>query len=94
MGAIADAPRVLILRMTNVLTVDSTALGALRDLVRRSQKDGTLVLIVGLHAQPLITLGRSLLLDEIGDDNLLGTTAEAIARAREHLDITPAGAPS
>jgi SulP family sulfate permease len=45
---------------------------ALRDLVRRTRKDGTVVLFSDVHAQPLVALERSGMLDEIGEENLFG----------------------
>jgi SulP family sulfate permease len=80
-GEIAATPRVLILRMRNVPAIDSTAMNALRELIRRSRKGGTRVMIAEIHAQPMIALGRSYLLDEIGEENLFGTVAEAVAAA-------------
>ena len=53
-----------------------------RDLVRRTRRDGTLVLFSDVHAQPLLALGRSGLLDEIGEDHFFGDIDEALARAR------------
>jgi SulP family sulfate permease len=78
---IADKPRVLILRMRNVPAIDSTGLNALRGLIRRSRHDGTRVFIAEVRAQPMVALGRSYLLDEIGEDNLFGTLGEALAAA-------------
>jgi SulP family sulfate permease len=79
---IADKPRVLILRMRNVPAIDSTGLNALRGLVRRSRHDGTRVFIAEIHAQPMVALGRSYLLDEVGEENLFGSLSEALAAAQ------------
>jgi SulP family sulfate permease len=54
---------------------------ALRDLVRRTRKDGTVVLFSDVHAQPLVALERSGMLDEIGEENLFGNVDEALAAA-------------
>jgi sulfate permease, SulP family len=89
LSEIADPPRVLILRMRQVNAIDSTGLNALRELMRRARHDKTLVLLSDLHAQPMIALGRSALLDELGDDNVFGSLDDALARAREHLGIPP-----
>ncbi|MEK6768104.1 MAG: sulfate permease [Gemmatimonadota bacterium] len=84
---IARRPKVLIIRMRNVPAMDSTGLHALKDVVRRSRAEGTLVLIADIHAQPLIALGRSHLLDEIGDESLFGNIDDALNRARTHLGL-------
>jgi sulfate permease, SulP family len=81
-------PKVLILRMRNVLSLDSTGLNVIKDVVRRSRKEHTLVLLSEVHSQPLIALGRSDLLDEIGEDNLVGSIEAALQRAHEHLGTT------
>ena len=44
LSEVSKKPKVLIVRMRNVPAIDSTAMHALRDLVRRTRKDGTLVL--------------------------------------------------
>lgn len=80
-NTIAAPPRVLVVIMRNVPAIDSTGVNALRGLIRRSRSEGTRVVLTGVHAQPMIVLGRTGLLDEIGDDNLFGTAAEAIAAA-------------
>jgi hypothetical protein len=40
------------------------------------------VLITEIHAQPMTALARSDLLDELGEDNVLGTLDEGLDRAR------------
>jgi sulfate permease, SulP family len=89
-GTIADPPRVLILRMRNVSAMDSTGMNALRQLVRRLRSDGTLVLLAEVHAQPLVALGRSYLLDEIGEEHMFGSLADALERAAQHTPAQPA----
>src|SRR5262249_36758127 len=79
--------KVLILRMRHVPAIDSTGLHALRQMVRRCRKDGTLVLLADVHAGPMVAMGRSGLLDEIGDDNIFGHVDDALNRAREHLGL-------
>src|ERR687897_895246 len=86
---VSKKPRVLIVRMRNVPAIDSTAMHALRDLVRRTKKDGTLVLLSDVQAQPRLALERSGLLDEIGEDYLCGDIDEALAAARKHLGLPP-----
>jgi sulfate permease, SulP family len=88
LAEVSRKPKVLIIRMRHVPAVDSTALHALEDLVRRSQGDGTRVLLSDVHAQPLVALGRSDALDLIGEDNLYGHIEDALAAARAHLAAT------
>jgi SulP family sulfate permease len=78
MGTIAKPPRVLILRMRNVMAMDSTGMHAFRDLIRRSRKDGTNVFLAEIRSQPLVAMDRRGLLAEIGEENLFGTLQEAM----------------
>jgi SulP family sulfate permease len=89
LAEVSKKPKVLIIRMRNVPAIDSTAIHALRDLIRRTRKDRTVVLLSEVHAQPLIALGRSGLLDEIGDDCMVGDIDEALAAARAQLGLPP-----
>lgn len=78
---IAGNPKVLILRMRGVSVLDSTGLHALKDVVHRSRKDGTTVLISELRAQPLDALINSSVMDDIGVDNLFAEFDAALASA-------------
>ena len=84
---VGEAPRALILRMRNVPAIDSTAIRAMRDLHRRYKARGTLLLLSDVHTQPLLALGRSYLLDEIGDANIFGNIDDALNGARRHLGL-------
>jgi SulP family sulfate permease len=78
-------PKVLIIRMRHVPAIDSTGLNVLRDLIRRTRHDRTLVLISELQSQPLLAMRRSGLLDEIGQDNVVGTIDLALAIGQQDL---------
>jgi SulP family sulfate permease len=84
---IAGKPKVLILRMRHVLAIDSTGLHALRDVVRRSRREGSLVILSDVHAQPVVALERSGTYDELGEENIHGNIDDALNRARAHLGL-------
>jgi SulP family sulfate permease len=87
-------PKVLIIRMRDVSLLDSTGLRALRDVVRRSNAERTLVLIAEIHAQPLAALERSPVFEELGEGQIYITLEDALDRAREYLATrhpTPVG---
>jgi sulfate permease, SulP family len=86
-GRIAGKPKVLIVRLRHVPAIDSTGLHALRDLARRSQKEGTLVILSDVHAQPVVALERSGMYDELGEENIHGNIDDALNRARVHLGL-------
>src|SRR5690606_24555957 len=86
-SVVEGRPKVLIVRLRNVPAVDSTGLHALGELVQRSRRDGVRVLLSDVHAQPLIAIGRSRLLDTLGDENIFGNLDDALNAAREHLGL-------
>ena len=52
-----------------------------------------LVLLSDVHAQPLVALGQSDMLDDIGDDHIFGNIDDALAQARVHLGLPVIPAP-
>jgi SulP family sulfate permease len=88
-------PKVLIIRMRDVTLLDATGLRALRDVVRASRAERTLVLIAEIHTQPLATLERSPLAEDLGEAQIYPSLEDALDRAREHMATrapTPAAA--
>src|SRR5215203_5221264 len=65
LARVSRKPRVLIIRMRHVLSLDSTALHVLKDVVHRSRRDGTTVILSDVHAQPLAALTASTALEDI-----------------------------
>ncbi len=86
LDSLGRPPRVLVLNMPNVLAMDATGLHALEEMRRRCVRDGTHLVIAGVHAQPVHEFARSGLLDAFGDENLVGTVEEALERAKQILD--------
>jgi SulP family sulfate permease len=80
-------PRVLIIRCRYILFIDATALRALEELVKKTKKEGTVLLLSGVHAQPLITLEQSGLYYEIGENNIFGNIDDALNAARRILGL-------
>jgi SulP family sulfate permease len=91
MGTIEKAPRVLVIQLKRVNAIDSTGIRALRQVLKRARHDGTRVVLAGVHAQPMVALGRTELLDEVGDENLAGDLDGALEIARAHLGLPSAG---
>jgi SulP family sulfate permease len=84
---IAQRPRVIILRMGRVPAIDATGLRTLADIVHRFRREGTLVILSELHPQPRVALERSPVMDDIGEENIAGTQADAVALAGEHIAV-------
>jgi SulP family sulfate permease len=85
LGDMASRPRVIILRMGRVPAIDATGLRTLADIVRRFRRDGTLVILAELHAQPREALERSPVMDDVGEENIADSLDTAVAMAREHI---------
>ncbi|MEQ1856553.1 MAG: SulP family inorganic anion transporter [Longimicrobiales bacterium] len=82
-------PRLVILRLRDVLALDSTGLYALEQVHTRLRHRGTHLILSGVHAQPMDVLVRSGAYERIGVDNVKSTFREAAVRAWELLDETP-----
>ena len=91
LARIAGKPKVLIIRMRDVLLLDSSGMHALKDVVHRSRKDGTAVLLSDVHMQPLVALTGSTVLEEIGPENVFSNLDDALQRARDLVSspLTP-----
>jgi len=89
LAAVSRKPRVLVVRMRRVPFIDSTGLNVLRDLVRRTQRDGTTVLIAEIQDQPLQSLQRGGLVDLVGSDHIVGSLELAIAMSDQIASKKP-----
>jgi SulP family sulfate permease len=78
-------PRVLILRMRYVPHVDATGLNALWEFHRRCVKQGTLLLLGGVHVHPLFEMVKAGMDKEIGLENMFDNLDGALVRARQVL---------
>jgi len=76
-------PKVFILRMRRVDAVDATGMHALGEFFDKCRKQGTTLLLSGVHAQPMFAMTRYGLLDKIGESNMYGNIDDALNRARE-----------
>lgn len=78
-------PKVLILRMRNVPAIDATGLKALEGVVTAAQRDGTTLLISGIHKQPAEAMKKAQLIGKIGHANIHKDIARALGHARRLL---------
>jgi len=84
---ISSPPKVLILRMRHALTLDATALQALETVLERAMRNGTQLVLSGVHAQPLVVMKQSGFLDCIGDENVFDDIDPSLARANEIIGV-------
>lgn len=89
-SVVEGQPKVLIIRMRDVPAIDATGLYALTELVHRSRNAGVRVLLSDVHAQPLIAIGRSRLLDDLGEEGVFGNVDDALNAARRYLGLPEA----
>ena len=80
-------PEVLILRCRHILMIDATALRALEELAEETKREKTLLILSGVHAQPLISLEQSGLYYRIGEENIHANIDDALNGARRHLHL-------
>lgn len=78
-------PKVVILRMRSVTSMDATALNALEMLVEKIKAQRGHVVICGAHTQPYFMMTQAGFLDEIGDDHVAADVDDALKIARSIL---------
>jgi sulfate permease, SulP family len=91
---IESPPKVLILRMRHVPAMDATGLFALLDLKKRCDKEGTVLILSGVHAQPYLVLDKADKISEFGEANVLTNIDLALNRAREILGLSLVAPPA
>jgi SulP family sulfate permease len=87
-------PRVFILRMRRVSAIDATGMHALDEFHDKCRKQGTQLLLAGVHAQPIYAMTKYGLVDKIGEAALFGNIDDALNRARELVGLPPVPKPA
>lgn len=82
LAEVGSRPRVLILRLRDVPAIDSTGLNALYDVVKRTRRDGTRVLLTEVRERVRRVIERSRLGDLLEPDAITDTLDEALASLR------------
>jgi SulP family sulfate permease len=80
-----NEPEVLILKMQEVISMDSSALHKLEHLHNKLRKRGKHLILCGPHTQPYFLMHQSGFFDLIGRTNVVGNMDKALKRARELL---------
>lgn len=93
MHVIEEPPKVRIIRMRNVPAIDATGLHTLEEFYKDSKKQGTTIVLSGVHTQPLYAMTQAGLLDLFGEENVFGNIDDALDRAREILGLPKIGRP-
>jgi SulP family sulfate permease len=85
--ALEKPPKIFILRMRHVEAIDATGMHALDELYEKCRRDGTLLLLAGVHAQPMFAMTRYGLIEKIGEGNMFENLDDALRRAGEILGV-------
>ena len=91
MHIVEKAPKIRIIRMRNVLSIDATGLNLMRELFKDCKKADTRLILSGVHAQPLFALQQYGVYDDIGEENIFGNIDDALDHAREILGLPKTG---
>jgi SulP family sulfate permease len=90
---IGKKPKILIIRMRAVPTIDATGINMLETLYKDNKKKGVQLILSGVHHNPYMVMLRTGLAELIGEENILGNIDDALDRAREILGIEKVGRP-
>jgi SulP family sulfate permease len=94
MHIVEKVPKIRIIRMRNVLSIDATGLNMMRELLYDCRKTGSSLILSGVHVQPLFAMQQYGLADEIGEDNIYGNIDDALDGARKILGLPLEGRPA
>lgn len=83
-----NEPEVLILKMHEVISMDSSALHKLEHLHHKLHKRGKHLILCGPNSQPYLLMQQSGFFDLMGRENVVGSVEEALRRARELLPVS------
>ena len=78
-------PEVLVLNMSEVISMDASALHVLEDLHGKLQKRGKHLILCGPHTQPYFLMAQANFFKLLGKENLTANLDDALARARTLL---------
>ena len=85
LGQVARKPRVLIIRMRHVPAMDATGLHVLGALIDQARHDHARVILAEVHAQPMVVLTESGLMERVTNASLADSLDEALAMAGDGL---------
>ncbi|MBT0962016.1 SulP family inorganic anion transporter [Denitromonas iodatirespirans] len=74
-------PAVIVLSLDKVINIDTTGLEILQNLHRTLARQGAALILCELNAQPASLIARSGFAAQLGEANIVGSLADALARA-------------
>ncbi|HEV8590722.1 MAG TPA: sulfate permease [Pyrinomonadaceae bacterium] len=88
---VGKKPRVLILRMRNVPTIDASGIHILEELAEEGKKDGYIIVFSAVSRAVYRVMRTSGLVEMIGRKNFAGDVFGALEIARKHLNLESSG---
>lgn len=82
LGSMQKKPRVLILRMRHVLSIDATGIRALSDILDEAKRNNTTILFSGVKGNVKSALERSGIVARVGPDNFHRNIGAALKHAQ------------
>lgn len=93
MQRVEKKPKVLIIRMRNVVAIDASGLQSLEDLLERTREEETALLFSGVSSQPLEAMHQTGYFQRVGAESFLENIDAALVRARTLLGPPPVRGP-
>ncbi|OQY24502.1 MAG: sodium-independent anion transporter [Desulfobacteraceae bacterium 4572_35.2] len=88
LSIIEQPPKVLILRMRHIFTIDATAIRVLEDVLEKTSSEQTQLILSGVQDNVLTKLKRTQLYVELGEQQVVRHIDAALARAQELLVLS------
>nr|WP_320048654.1 sulfate permease [uncultured Desulfuromonas sp.] len=82
LSIVKKTPQILILRMRHIFTIDATAIRVLEDVLEKTQRDGTQLMLSGVRPHLLKKLQKTHLYERIGEENIFPEIDSALNVAR------------
>lgn len=79
--------KILILRLRNVPAIDATGINTIENIYEDCRNKKSVLILSGIHAQPLFAAEKAGLIEKIGIENVKGNIEDALERAKEILGI-------
>jgi SulP family sulfate permease len=88
---VARKPKVLILRMRNVPTIDASGIRVLEELAEEAEQNGYIIVLSAVSRSVYRVMRQSGLVEMVGRENFAGDIFAALEIAEKHLAKTDAG---
>jgi SulP family sulfate permease len=93
MRRVEKRPKVLIIRMRNVVAIDASGLQTLEELLASCNRRNIALLLSAVAPQPLAAIRQSGLLERLGEENVVANIFDALARAKSIVDLHKSNPP-